>query len=84
MIVCGHTHILRVVPLPNGTVIVKPGRVGLPAYDDEMPNYHSMETYTPNASYAIIEKREHQWHVELLSVSYCHQRSAERARCLGR
>ena len=31
---CGYTHIPRIVALPNGTLIVNLGSVGLPASDD--------------------------------------------------
>jgi len=37
VIVCGHTHIPRLVRLANGQKIVNPGSVGLPAYSDDSP-----------------------------------------------
>lgn len=49
IIVCGHTHIPRVVYLANGKIIINPGSVGLPAYKDELPVMHKMESGTPHA-----------------------------------
>ena len=56
VIVCGHTHIPRLVRLANGQTIVNPGSVGLAAYSDDTPVPHAMEKYSPDASYAILEK----------------------------
>jgi putative phosphoesterase len=84
LILCGHTHIPRVVQMSPGTVIVNPGSVGLPAYDDELPNYHAMQNYSPFASYAIIEKCGLDWHVEHLKIPYDYRFAAEQARQQGR
>lgn len=70
LILCGHTHIPRVVRLPDGRTVLNPGSVGCPAYDDDTPVYHHMQTGTPNASYAIVEKRETGWDVTFRSVAY--------------
>jgi predicted phosphodiesterase len=84
LIACGHTHIPRIVRLQNGTMIVNPGSVGLPAYSDELPVYHQMETYSPNASYAIVSFRTDGWCVELYSVPYDFGRAAQQATRIGR
>ncbi len=70
LILCAHTHIPRCVRLPDGRVIVNPGSVGCPAYDDDTPFYHYMQTGTPNASYAIAEKFGEVWDITFRSVSY--------------
>ena len=56
VMLCGHTHIPRVVQLPAGALVVNPGSVGLPAYDDVFPEYHVVETGSPHARYALLEK----------------------------
>ena len=56
VILCGHTHIPRLVRLASGQIILNPGSVGLPAYSDDQPNPHAMENYSPHASYAILTK----------------------------
>jgi diadenosine tetraphosphatase ApaH/serine/threonine PP2A family protein phosphatase len=54
LLICGHTHIPRVME-SRGRLIVNPGSVGLPAYSDDSPVRHLMETGSPMARYAIVE-----------------------------
>lgn len=70
LILCGHTHIPRSVCLASGQLIVNPGSVGLPAYDDDLPVPHRMENYSPHATYAIIEKHQHGWWIEHCKIPY--------------
>jgi len=70
IIVCGHTHIPRVVYLANGKIIINPGSIGLPAYKDELPIVHKMESGTPHAKYVVIEKVLGEWTIEQISVPY--------------
>ena len=37
LILCGHTHMPRVVTTSTGQTIVNPGSVGLPAYTEDLP-----------------------------------------------
>lgn len=80
VLLCGHTHIPRVVQLSNGTLIVNPGSVGLPAYTDNTPENHIVETGSPCARYAILEKSQNQWRVDLISLPYDFEKAASRAR----
>jgi len=84
IILCGHSHIPRVVKMPTGQLIVNPGSVGLPAYADVEPEPHIMETGSPHARYAILERQAEKWNVELIVVPYDHQKAAEQARKNGR
>lgn len=84
LILCGHSHIARVVQLSSGELIVNPGSVGVPAYDDTVPNYHAMQNHSPLASYAIIEKQGEAWQVELLKIPYDVALAVEQARDQGR
>jgi len=70
LILCGHTHVPRLVRLRDGRVVLNPGSIGCPAYDDDVPVYHLMQTGTPNASYAIAEKLAAGWSVTFRSVPY--------------
>ncbi|MEF7656477.1 metallophosphoesterase family protein [Bacillus thuringiensis] len=70
IIVCGHTHIPRVVYLAKGKIVVNPGSVGLPAYKDELPIVHKMESGTPHAKYVVIEDILGEWVIEQISVPY--------------
>ena len=84
VIVCGHTHIPRVVQLANGQMVVNPGSVGLPAYSDQLPVPHAMETHSPHASYAILTKRPDAWEVSFQKVAYRYGDASQRAASLGR
>ena len=84
LILCGHTHIPRLVRLPDGRSILNPGSVGCPAYDDDAPVFHVMETGTPNASYAIVEKSTAGWLVTFRSVPYDASRMIGLAKAHGR
>ena len=70
LIICAHTHIPRCVRLPDGRTILNPGSVGCPAYDDDVPVYHHMQTGTPNASYAIVDGCAGGWDITFRSVQY--------------
>lgn len=84
LIACGHTHVPRVARASNGQLIVNPGSVGLPAYDDIHPYPHAVETGSPNARYAIVEQRDGDWTSRLISVPYDHTAMAALALRNGR
>ena len=84
IILCGHTHISRIVALAENQLVINPGSVGLQAYDDVEPEPHVMESGSPHARYAILEKNAGQWNVELIAISYDHKKAAEQARRNGR
>jgi predicted phosphodiesterase len=56
LILCGHTHLPRVVRLRDGRLVVNAGSVGCPGYDGAKPVYHKVQTGTPDACYAILER----------------------------
>jgi predicted phosphodiesterase len=75
LILCGHSHVPRVVNVPSPAggqliIIVNPGSVGLPAYDDAHPFKHHIETSSPHARYAIAEQTAGGWRVELRCTTY--------------
>lgn len=70
LLLCGHTHLQRSMRLDAGPLIVNPGSVGWPAYADEHPHPHVMESGSPHARYAIIDDRSGQWEVEFRAVTY--------------
>jgi predicted phosphodiesterase len=85
---CGHTHVPRLVNLAgrDGALVINPGSVGLPAYDDGHPVPHWMECYSPHACYAVIERsaRTSGWNVTFHRVVYDWKAAAKQARSLGR
>ena len=85
LVLCGHTHLPRIVRLPGGPLIVNPGSVGLPAYDDDTPVPHVMQTGTPDASYAELTRDKNgEWQVTLHAVPYDPARMAATARAENR
>ena len=84
LILCGHSHIPRAVRLSDGRLIVNPGSVGCPAYDDDLPYYHKVEAGHPFASYAILEKTGDAWLPVFRQVAYDHRAMAELAAEKGR
>ena len=84
IVVCGHTHTARVVHLSTGQTVINPGSVGLPAYDDDLPVPHVMQSWSAHASYALLEERRGEWDVELCRVPYDHPGAAALARVRGR
>jgi putative phosphoesterase len=79
VILCGHSHIPRTYELGDRCLIVNPGSVGLPAYEDYRPFPHKMQVGSPHARYAIVEKREASWSAELCSVVYDWESAAKAA-----
>jgi predicted phosphodiesterase len=84
LILCGHSHVARVVRLRDGRLIVNPGSVGAPAYDDDLPYFHKMEAGHPFASYSIIEKSAGHWLPSFRNVAYDFQAMADIAARNGR
>ncbi len=70
LVLCGHDHVPRVRQLANGVLVVDPGSVGLPAYADDQPLAHVMETGTPHARYAIVSSASTGWMVEDVAIPY--------------
>ncbi len=84
VVLCGHTHLPRAVQIEDGPLIVNPGSVGLPAYDDDRPFPHVVETGSPHARYAVIERRDGRWSAELIAVAYDWDQAARDAEAHGR
>lgn len=82
VIVCGHTHMPRVVRLASGQIVVNPGSVGLQAYNDDLPVAHRMQSHSPYASYAILEKAA-EWTITLRRIPYDFVSAAKKARESG-
>lgn len=84
LVACGHTHVPRVARSAPGTLIVNPGSVGLPAYDDTHPWPHVIENGSPDARYAIAERIDGCWNVSLIAVPYDFEPMARLAEKNGR
>lgn len=80
LILCGHTHVARVVTLPDGRTVANPGSVGLQAFHDDHPLPYIVENGDPLARYALIRGAE----VDLRAVAYDHPAAAAKAEREGR
>jgi len=79
LVLCGHTHVAGSVRTSTGQLVVNPGSVGLQAYDDTGPHPHVIETGSPDARYAIVEKIAGSWVSNLITVPYAHMTMAKLA-----
>jgi predicted phosphodiesterase len=77
LILCGHTHRPRLMNVractdtPDGsTLVVNPGSVGVPAYDDDWHGFHKIQNRSPHARYCIAERSRHGWSVSFHCVAY--------------
>ena len=82
LVLCGHSHFPRTVQ-HGSTLIVCPGSLGCQAYIDNDSD-HVIETGSPQARYAVIEKQNGSYAVEQISLPYDHLKAAEKARANGR
>jgi predicted phosphodiesterase len=69
LVLCGHSHVPRAA-MVGRTLVLNPGSVGLQAYDATHPAEHRVQTGTPHARYAIVERRAERWNARLCSVAY--------------
>ncbi|WP_342562211.1 metallophosphoesterase family protein [Paenibacillus sp. FSL R7-0345] len=79
LIFCGHTHKQKTVWLPDGKWIVNAGSVGLPAYFEDTPHPHYMESKTPHAKYVIVSRNDQSWVLENILLPYDYELAAQRA-----
>jgi predicted phosphodiesterase len=84
LILCGHSHLPRVVRLRTGQVVVNPGSVGIQAYLGHDPGPHAVEVGSPHARYAILESTPWGWKADLVSVPYDWDEAAKLAARNGR
>ena len=76
IIVCGHSHVSRIVKTKNKTIL-NAGSVGLPAYDDELPIPHKMENFNSFAKYSIITLTENPVKIEQVAIPYDYEIAAK-------
>ena len=77
VILCGHSHVFRSVYLADNRLIINAGSVGLPAYCDEQPYPHTMESGSPHAKYCIVSRDDSAYLVEFIEVPYNWSKAAE-------
>lgn len=83
IILCGHSHVNRVIYLSNGKIILNPGSVGLPAYLGNGEHRFAMESNTPHAKYAIVHADVDNINIEQVLCAYDWNEASEAARKNG-
>lgn len=84
ILLCGHSHVARIIAPDERRLIINPGSVGQPAFTSDWPKRHRIETGSSQASYAIIERRRAGVSVSLRKVPYDFTRMAILALDAGR
>src|ERR1700760_4553594 len=84
VVLCGHSHQQHLVQFPNGPLVLNPGSIGCPSYDDPGADPHVSEAGSPHARYAILTIDEQQIAAEMLAVAYDWTAAAARAEKNGR
>jgi len=83
IVLCGHSHQPRLIAPRPGLLVINPGSVGLPAYDDTAPP-HVSETGSPHARYAVLTLGPGLPAVDFVALPYDHAAAAARAEANGR
>lgn len=83
VVLCGHTHLPRIVQ-SGDCLIVNPGSVGLPAFDDDHIHPHFAETGSPHARWALVTAEAGRVSAALRVTPYDHEAAARQAERHGR
>ena len=79
LIVCGHTHMPRVVYLDTGQIVMNPGSVGQPAFQVGGDAGHVVEVGSPHARYTLATRVGTRWSFEHRIVNYDWDRASRKA-----
>ena len=82
LVLCGRSHRPDIVQLPRGQIILNPGSVGCPAYED---GAYVSEAGSPHARYAMVERLTNgEFSLELFAIPYFYEAAARQAEANGR
>jgi predicted phosphodiesterase len=84
LMLCGHTHVPRVLRLPDGRSVVNAGSVGLPAYTDDTGGFHRHENGSPHARYALVDLLPSGMQAAIVAVDYDWDAASRQAARNGR
>jgi predicted phosphodiesterase len=83
LILCGHTHVPRLLELPDGRWVCNPGSVGLQAYREHGDPQWAIGSGSPHARYALLHREDGRWRVEPRTVAYDWDAAVAAARAAG-
>jgi predicted phosphodiesterase len=78
IVLCAHSHNPGAMAVGE-KLVINPGSVGQPAYEDPTPPAHVSETGSPFARYAVVQLGAGQTSFEHIGVPYDHLAAARRA-----
>jgi predicted phosphodiesterase len=84
VVLCGHSHQQHLIQLPDGPLILNPGSVGCPSYDDPGHDPHVSEAGSPHARYALLNIDDQTVSADMIAISYDWKAAAARAEQNGR
>jgi putative phosphoesterase len=84
VVLCGHSHQQHLIQIPDCPLILNPGSVGCPSYDDPGYDSHVSEAGSPHARYAILDIDDDHVSGEMIATSYGWQVAAAMAERNGR
>jgi predicted phosphodiesterase len=84
VVLCGHSHQQHLIQLPDGPLILNPGSVGCPSYDDPGHDPHVSEVGSSHARYAVLDIDDQQVSADMIATSYDWKAAAARAEQNGR
>lgn len=84
VVLCAHSHQPHLIQLPAGPLILNPGSVGCPTYDDPGDDPHVSESGSPHARYGILSIVNGQVSAEMIAIAYDWKSASARAQSNGR
>ncbi|HRE22105.1 MAG TPA: metallophosphoesterase family protein [Rhabdaerophilum sp.] len=85
IILMGHSHRPELLRLPDGRLLLNPGSVGDPGYEDTTGQRHVSEAGTPHARYVLLDIADITFpDVTFRAVPYDFERAARQAEKRGR
>lgn len=69
IVVCGHSHVSRIVETDK-KIVINTGSVGLPAYDDDLPIPHKMENFCSHARYSVLSFTNNSVNIDQIAILY--------------
>jgi predicted phosphodiesterase len=78
LVLCAHSH-LSGLAAAGRKMVINPGSVGLPAYEDQSPPAHVSESGSPAARYAVLELDGERVRLEHVALAYDYAAAARRA-----
>jgi predicted phosphodiesterase len=84
VVLCGHSHQQHLIQLSDGPLILNPGSVGCPSYDDPGADPHVSESGSPYARYAVLSIDEQNVSADMIALTYDWRTASARAEQNGR